>query len=447
METVVTKEKLQEFEAHFDADRTNLVAMNAVVHNGLLKSAQNYESERVTTHEYSVNLTQGEITNQKKSGRCWMFAALNVLRYHVMKDMNLETFELSQNYTLFYDKLEKANYFLESILETLDEATDSRLIAHLLRDPLGDGGQWDMICNLINKYGLVPKSAMPESENSSATTDMVSVMTEKLREDACILRKGYIEGKTAEALREEKEAMMETIYNMLCICLGKPPKTFDFEVQDKDKNFHRDLGLTPQEFCRKYVKVNINDYISLINAPTSDKPLHRSYSVKFLGNVREGREVRYVNVEPEVMKEAAIAQMKDGHPVWFGCDVGKELSRDGGRMDLNTYAKEALLNTTFSMTKGERVEYGQSLMTHAMVFTGVNLDEDGKPNRWKVENSWGKESGKDGYYVMTDEWFDEYMYQVVVDKKYLPEAVIKEYESEPILLEPWDPMGSLAAAR
>lgn len=444
METVVTKEKLQEFEDHFDADRSNQVAMNAVIHNGLLKSAQNYEAERETTHEYSLTLPQGEITNQKKSGRCWMFATLNFLRYHVIKDMNLENFELSQNYTLFYDKLEKANYFLESILETLDEAVGSRLIDHLLRDPLGDGGQWDMICNLINKYGIVPKSAMPETECSSATGEMTAVMTEKLREDACILRKAHAEGASMEELREKKEAMMEAIYSILCICLGKPPKTFDFEIQDKDKKFHRDLGLTPQEFYQKYVKINMNDYISLINAPTSDKPLHRSYSVKFLGNVKEGREVRYVNVESEVMKQAAIAQMKDGHPVWFGCDVGKELSRDGGRMDLHTYCKDELLGTNFTMTKGERVEYGQSLMTHAMVFLGVNLDENGKPNRWKVENSWGKDSGKDGYYVMTDEWFDEYMYQVVVNKKYLPEEIIKEYESEPIMLEPWDPMGSLA---
>lgn len=202
--------------------------------------------------------------------------------------------------------------------------------------------------------------------------------------------------------------------------------------------------MTPKTFCEKYIHIDVNDYISLINAPTSDKPFHRSYSVKFLGNVKEGREVRYVNVESEVLKQAAITQMQDGSPVWFGCDVGKELGRENGKMDLNNYNKEELFGTKFTMTKGERVEYGQSLMTHAMVFMGVNLDEDGKPNRWKVENSWGKESGKDGYYMMTDEWFDEYMYQVVVNKKYVPEEVLKEYESEPIMLEPWDPMGSLA---
>lgn len=444
METFITNEKLQEFETHFDKDRANVIAMNAVTANGVLKTARNYEADRGDHHAFSINLEQGEITNQKSSGRCWMFATLNFLRYHVIKELNLEEFQLSQNYTLFYDKLEKANYFLESILETLDEPTDSRIIAHLLSAPLNDGGQWDMICNIINKYGLVPKSAMPETISSSATGQMCQVMTEKLREYACILRKDYAVGKTAEALREEKEAMMEEVYNMLCICLGKPPKTFDFEVRDKDKKFHRDLGLTPKTFYDKYIHIDVNDYISLINAPTSDKPFHRSYSVKFLGNVKEGKEVRYVNVESEVLKQAAIAQMKDGSPVWFGCDVGKELGGDDGRMDLNNFKKEELFGTKFTMTKGERVEYGQSLMTHAMVFMGVNLDEDGKPNRWRVENSWGKDSGKDGYYVMTDEWFDEYMYQVVVNKKYLPEEIVREYESEPIMLEPWDPMGSLA---
>lgn len=444
MEVMITNEKLQQFEARFDADRANRIAMNAVTANGVLKTAQNYQAERGNAHEFSLLLDQGEITNQQKSGRCWMFAALNVLRYHVIHEMNLEEFQLSQSYTLFYDKLEKANYFLESILETLDEETDSRLISHLLSAPLNDGGQWDMICNLIEKYGLVPQSAMPETISSSATGEMVQLLTEKLREYACILRREHREGSTEEELRKEKETMMEEVYDILCICLGKPPKTFDFEIRDKDKNFHRDTNLTPKAFYDKYIHLDLSEYISLINAPTSDKPFHRSYSVKFLGNVKEGREVRYVNVETEVLKKAAIAQMQDGSPVWFGCDVGKELSREDGRMDLANYGKEELFHTKFTMTKGERVEYGQSLMTHAMVFMGVNLDKEGRPNRWRVENSWGKDSGKDGYYMMTDEWFDEYMYQIVVNKKYLPEEIIREYESEPILLEPWDPMGSLA---
>lgn len=443
MQQNITKEKLQELETEFLAQRTNRVAMNAVMNNGVKVSAKNAEVMRTTTHEFSIRLEQGEITNQKASGRCWMFAALNTMRFQIMKKLNLETFELSQNYTLFYDKLEKANYFLESILETMDEPTNGRLIAHLLSAPLNDGGQWDMLCNIIEKYGIVPKSAMPETISSSATGEMGSVMTEKLREDACILRRMHAEGKGEAELRSAKEDMMTTMYNMLCTCLGVPPKTVDLEVRDKDKNFIRDTGLTPKEFYDKYVGMNLRDYVSLINAPTKDKPYYRSYGVKYLGNVIEGRPVHYVNLPIDELKKAAIAQLKDGEPVWFGCDVGKCSDRSG-IMDLNSFNMEDLFQTEFTMNKAERLDYGQSLMTHAMVFQGVNLDENDKPTRWCVENSWGKEPGKDGYYVMTDEWFDEYNYQVVVNKKYLSEEILKAYDSEPIMLEPWDPMGSLA---
>ena len=215
-------------------------------------------------------------------------------------------------------------------------------------------------------------------------------------------------------------------------------------MRDKDNNFIRDTGLTPKTFYDKYIGMDLNEYVSIINAPTEDKPYYRSYTVKFLGNVKEGNIVRYVNLPVEELKAAAIAQMKDGQPVWFGCDVGKSSERDAGLMDLNLYHVGELFNTTFGMNKAERLNYGQSLMTHAMVFQGVNLDENGKPNRWRVENSWGNEPGEGGYYVMTDEWFDEYTYQIVVNKKYLSEDVLNAYNSEPIELEPWDPMGSLA---
>jgi len=238
--------------------------------------------------------------------------------------------------------------------------------------------------------------------------------------------------------------MMEEIYRFLCICLGKPPKTFDFEYRDKDDNFHRDCGLTPRTFLEKYVSMDLNEYVSLINAPTADKPYSRSYTVKYLGSVKEGAPVRYLNLPIEELKRAAIAQMQDGEPVWFGCDVGKCSGRDEGIMDVDLYDLETLLDTKFTMTKAERLDYGHSLMTHAMVFQGVNLDENGNPNRWRVENSWGKDPGEEGYYVMTDQWFNEYMYQVVVNKKYLTPEQLAAYEAQPIELEPWDPMGSLA---
>ncbi len=444
MDTSISMQDLENFEKKFDADRANRVAMNAVVATGIAESAKNYETERYIPNEFSISLDRPEITDQKRSGRCWMFAALNVLRTEVIKNTGMETFELSQNYTAFYDKLEKANYFLENILATLDEPTDGRLIAHLLQNPINDGGQWDMLCNVVEKYGVVPKYAMPESVDSSDTRASGEYVTEKLREDACILRTAYTEGKSAAELRAMKEEMVETIYNMFCICFGKPPKKFTFEYRDKDRNFHRDENLTPKAFYEKYVGVKLSDYISLINAPTADKPYYRSYGVEYLGNVAEGRPVRYVNLPIAELKNAAIAQLRDGNPVWFGSDVGQRSDRNSGMMDLNTYAVEDLFKTKFSMTKAQRLDYSQSLMTHAMVFRGVNLDEAGKPNRWQVENSWGKEPGRDGYFVMNDSWFDEYVYQVVVDRKYLSKEILDAYDSDPIMLKPWDPMGSLA---
>ena len=444
---MITKQQLAKFEQQFDQNPANAVAMNAAVQNGIVKSAISYEAFRRERHEFSVNLKQGEITNQKASGRCWMFAALNVMRFEVMQKLNLETFEFSQSYPLFFDKLEKSNYFLENILDTLDEPTGGRLVCFLLTDPMGDGGQWDMFCGLVEKYGVVPKDAMRESVSSSATREMDYYLTLKLREFACTLRTAYGKGESVQQLREKKEQMFSQIYNILCISLGKPPKEFCFETRDKDGNFIRDAKITPQEFFAKYVGWNLDDYVSLINAPTADKPFGKTYSVKYLGSVKEGRAVRYLNLPIEQLKAAAIAQMQDGKPVWFGCDVGKCSIRENGIMDLNVIRADQLFGTSFPMDKAQRLDYGHSLMTHAMVFLGVNLDEQGKPNRWRVENSWGKEPGKDGYYVMSDDWFTEYTYQVVVHKKYLSSQALKQLEAEPILLEPWDPMGSLAKCK
>ena len=441
---MITNEMLSRFSADFNAEKCHKIAMNAVTQNGVTKSAMSPMALRKDEHQFSINLKQGEITNQKSSGRCWMFAALNTMRFEIIKKLNLETFELSQNYPLFWDKLEKANYFLENILATLDEPTNGRLIAWLLSSPLGDGGQWDMFCGLIDKYGVVPKDAMPETACSSATGEMDKFMTLKLREYACKLRAMHKDGKTAEELASQKEEMLSTIYRMLCICLGEPPRSFTFETRDKDDKFIRVENITPQEFFAKYVGLNLEDYVSLINAPTKDKPYGHSYTVKFLGSVRGGRPVRYLNVPVEVLKRASIAQMSDGQPVWFGCDVGAFSIRENGIMDMDVLKTDELFETQWNLTKAQRLDYGQSLMTHAMVFTGVNLDGEGKPERWRVENSWGKEAGKDGYYVMSDRWFDEYTYQVVVNRKYLTEEELRQYESEPIALEPWDPMGSLA---
>ena len=372
-----------------------------------------------------------------------MFAGMNVLRKQIMDKCNLKTFELSQNYILFYDKLEKANYFYENILDTLDLETDSRLIAWLLSGPLQDGGQWDMLVNIIDKYGVVPKWIMPETFHSSNTRTMTQLLTRKLRKDAAYMRREYKNGTTADSLREKKSIMLQDIYTILCRCLGTPPEKFNFEYTDKDDKFHREASLTPKSFYENYVNIDLSEYVSLINAPTHDKPFGHTYTVQRLGNVTGGNIVRYLNVTVDELKAAASAQLNDGELVWFGCDVGKMLNRELGIMDTLLYDYEAALGTNVELTKAEQLEYGDSLMTHAMVFTAVNIVE-GKTIRWRVENSWGDKSGKDGWFIMSDEWFDKFMYQVVVNKKYLTVTQREALEQKPIELKPWDPMGSLA---
>lgn len=442
--TSINQEALKRYREQAAGNHAAQLAMNAVTANGIGKSATDIEALKKNVHEFSVSLKSGDITMQSQSGRCWMFAALNAMRYGLIRKYNLETYEFSQVYPLFWDKLEKSNYFLENILSTLEEETGSRVVSFLLTAPLGDGGQFDMFAGLVEKYGVVPKTAMPETACSTSTAEMDKYLTLKLREYACKLRGDFRRGESLESLRAQKEGMLSTIYRMLTICLGFPPEKVDFIVRDKDNNLIRDEGLTPTEFYQKYVGWNLSDYVSLINAPTQDKPYGKAYTVRFLGSVHEARPVRYLNLPVEELKQAAIRQLQDGEPVWFGCDVGQWHVRDLGIMDTASVAVEKLFGTGFPMSKEERLDYGESLMTHAMVLQGVHLDEEGWPQRWRVENSWGKDRGKDGYYLMSDEWFSEYTYQVVVHKKYLSEEQLAQYEGEMKVLEPWDPMGSLA---
>lgn len=435
---------LNGFEQKFGSDKKNRVAMHATLANGILESCTNVGAVVENRHSFSITIEAGEMTNQKKSGRCWMFAAHNVMRLEIMEKLNLKNMELSQAYPLFWDKLEKANHFLENILETLKEPLEGRVVSYLLKDPLGDGGQWDMFANLIRKYGVVPKEAMPESKASGETRTMNKLLTLKLRQFACALRNGSSEGKTLDELRTMKEDQLSTIYDMLCISIGIPPKKFTFETRDKDGKFIRISNTTAQQFYKEYVSMDLDDYVSLINAPTEDKPYGKTYTVQYLGNVRGGKAVSYLNLPIGELKKVAIKQMQDGKAVWFGCDVGQSSDRKSGMMALDTYDLESLFSTTFPLDKAQRLDYGESLMTHAMVLTGVNLDEGGKPNRWRVENSWGEDPGAKGFFVMSDDWFNEFTYQIVVNKKYLSEEQREMLTMESIVLKPWDPMGSLA---
>jgi bleomycin hydrolase len=285
---------------------------------------------------------------------------------------------------------------------------------------------------------------MPDAESSGESLPMNSALRAKLREYAAELRRRKTGGQAAGELRRRKDEMLATVFRMLAIHLGRPPREFDWQWRDSDDEFHRDGTITPAQFYERYVAADLDDYVSLINCPTSDKPFNTLYTVQYLGNVVGGTPVRYVNVDIATFKKAAAAQIAGGQPVWFGCDVGKGAEREQGALDREMYDLELLYATEFTADKAERVEYGHSVMTHAMVLTGVDLGDKGRPRRWKVENSWGDKVGDKGYFVMGDRWFDEYMFEVVIDRRHLPKRVLKALATEPVVLAPWDPMGSLA---
>jgi bleomycin hydrolase len=444
MKQSVTNEDIKRFLASFDGDPKNLLALNAVTENGIAAVALSRKEVDRINYTFSNLIESPEATNQERSGRCWLFSGLSLLCLEAMKKLNLQTFELSEVYQMFWDKLEKANYFLENIIETRDEPMDSRMMLVLLSDPLSDGGQWDMFVNLVDKYGVVPKSFMPETISSSNSDSMNTLLAFKLREYAKLLRDTYAQGSSAEELRKSKFELLKEFYRMLAIHLGKPPCNFYWEWRDKDKVFHRDGDMTPREFYKKYVDVDLDDLVCLINAPTKDKPFNRIYTVQYLGNVIGGRPVRYLNVDMETLKKAAVDMIKDNHAVWFGCDVGQMLVTEMGAMDLNVYDYGIVYGTDFKLDKAGRLEYRNSAMTHAMVLTGVDLDETGKPRKWRVENSWGAMIGDRGYMYMMNEWFNEYVFEIIVRKEYLSAELFSVLCTKPVVLPPWDPMGGLA---
>ena len=445
MKDSISKTNISKFNKAFKDCPTCKISRNALTRSQINDIAMDWDAFRLTDHSYSDIITteMQKVTNQKSSGRCWGFAGLNLMRISLAEKYNLKNFEFSQNYFMFFDKLEKSNYFLENIIQTLDESYDSRLMMHLLQSPVQDGGQWDMFVNLIEKYGVVPQSVMPESFQSSQSRMMNRFLTRKLREFAWTLRGMNKKGAKILELRKEKETMMSVIYSMLCVCLGNPPEKFDWQTRDKKKKFMRLTDLTPVDFYKKHTGVDLKDKVCLIHAPMSNKQMNELYTVSFLGNVVGGQIIKYANIEIDDIKRAAIKSIKSNEAVWFGCDVGKMFHRDLGLMDMDLYDYGSLFGTEFLMDKATRLEYGDSMMTHAMLFTGVDM-ANGKSRKWRVENSWGEKGGSKGYYLMTDKWFDQYNYEIVVDKKYLPKRILDLFDREPVALDPWDPMGALA---
>ncbi|RAH05086.1 MAG: aminopeptidase [Methanobacteriota archaeon] len=438
----VSETQIRAFRKAFDEDKMGKVAQNAVSNTDLASLALNRDLVQSMDFSFSTKLDEWSVTNQKRSGRCWLFATLNLFRVGAMKKMNVKDFEFSQSHLFFWDKLERSNHFLEAIIDTSDRPVDDRTVHFLLSDPIGDGGQWNMAMNLIKKHGLVPKSAFPESSSSSSSRLMNGVLKDFLRSTACEIRGILDNGGSEEQARQKKEERMAEIWKILCIHLGTPPERFDWQWRDKDGEFHRKGEMTPHQFADEFVDIDWEDYICIVNDPRND--YYRTYTVDYLQNVSGGPPVVYLNVPSNEMKSITQRILEDGTPVWMGCDVGKQMERKKGLWDANLYEFQELYGVEFGMDKADRLRFGQTMMTHAMLFTGVDV-VDGKPRRWKVENSWGaEESGVKGFYTMNDNWYDEHMFEIASPKSYLTDEMISGLDTDPVTLPAWDPMGSLA---
>lgn len=448
----ITTLNLASWETKLLLDPKNRLVQNALAKNAITDIVAASGTQLSLTDRYLFNVeadTVGSpsfLNNQKSSGRCWIFATCNVLRSHIIKNFNLspDSFQLSQSYLFFYDKLEKANFFLENIIKTADEDLDSRLLSFLFSGSVSDGGQWDMIVNMIEKYGLVPNEVFPDNAQAISTSKLNYLLSNKLREYALVLRK--LVKEDSPDVFVVKNAMNREIYDMISLSLGTPPKPenlFQWDFKDKNGNF-LSITTTPAQFYSQHTKYDVSKRFSLIHDPRNS--YDALYTVEWLNNVYEGKPIEYINVEISKIKKTAIAMLKSNEVIFFGSDVGKFLDNATGILDTDAYDYELVFNTSLKLSKLERLQTGSSSMTHAMVITGVHLDAStGLPVRWKIENSWGDQVGDKGYFVMTDAWFDEYVLQIVTSKKYVDKEIYqlwksKEYKTLPF----YDPMGSLA---
>lgn len=429
----ITQDMLNQIKSSYKHTPADKAIYNAMAETSIAVLAKNHENLANFDTNFTNKVVSHGITDQQQSGRCWLFTGLNVLRAQMMAKYDLDEMEFSQNYCFFYDQLEKANLFLQGIIDTREKPMDDKMVEWLFRNPISDGGQFTGISDVIGKYGVVPSSVMPETYSSENTSQIARLVGLKLREFGLQLRDEAAKGVKVSALEAKKTEMLSTVYRMLALAFGEPVERFTWTMNGETKEY------TPQSFYQEYLGNDLtNNYVMLMNDPSRE--YYKCYEIDFDRHAYDGKNWTYVNLPVEDIKAMAIESIKDSTMMYFSCDVAKFLDSKRGTLDLKNFDYESLMGTTFGMNKKQRVQVFASGSSHAMTLMAVDLDKDGKPKKWMVENSWGAEAGYKGHLIMTDEWFDEYMFRLVVEKKYVPEKVLNILKQKPIRLPAWDPM-------
>ncbi len=437
----LSKEEIQNIRSSFDHSAQTIAIQNILTGNKDIRSiALNYELQGKIDHYFKYRVKVRGITDQKSSGRCWMFTSMNVLRPIVMDKFNVTAFDFSHNYLYFWDIFEKSNLFLENIISTCKEDIDSREVVTYFTSPVGDGGVWNLYYNAAEKYGVVPQAIMPETEHSNNTSQMISLINERLRSGGYKIREMDKAGKKINNLRSEKTRILKDVYRILALCLGEPPAKFTWRYKDREDNIQELVDYTPQQFYKEIVPEDYSpdNYIMIMNDPTRE--YYKLYEIQNYKNTIEGINWTYLNLPNADIKRAALASIKNNEAMYTSCDVAKQLNKDAGILDPNMYDYKSLLGVDLSMDKKARILTRQSASSHAMALIGCDTDEDDKPIKWEFENSWGVGYGNKGYLTFTDSWFDEYMFRLVIHRKYLDQKAIDCLSQKPILLPIWDYM-------
>lgn len=437
----INPDMIQGYNAKLRDNSLNRLIMNAMGRVDLNELSVNRDLIKSMDFCFSDELDVAEeATAQQKVGVCWIFAAMNMLRYFTRKKLNVKTFEFSGPYLMFWDKFEKANYFLDKMVEFRDREFQDRELRHFLDNPIPDGGDWYMFVNLVKKYGMVPASVMQHASYSKDSTLHNKVIASKLRQYASEIRKLAKSGQSVEQIQEVRQTYIEELYKIMVMCFGTPPQSFNWTYRNKDKEFFREKDITPHQFVDKYVELDLDEYVCIWSSPMNDTPYDKLYSVQHTRQMVGGDKHLALNLHFDEFKSYALKKLKNHEPVLFSCDVGRDSLRQEGLLLKGIYNYDLLFQTHVGLEKPERLEMGETKMTHCMLIVGVDLDEDGNPIKWKVENSWGADVGKKGYFIMSDDWFDDNVYQLIVPKKYLTDRELGLLEQEPTILPIWHPM-------